>query len=221
MTTRGSGRPARYLLADGTPVRGVTTIISRFKDSGALLFWAFNQGRSGAASLYEKRDEAGDVGTLCHNVIEADIHGAEPPPIPADKAERVASALSAYQEWFAGARMEIIATEVPLVSARYRYGGTIDAIARDGQGRLCLVDWKTSNGVYPDYAIQLAAYRQLWNENNPDDQIASGGYHLCRFAKEHGDFEHRYWPDLAEAWELFKLYIAAYDLDKRLKERIK
>lgn len=219
---RGRGRPTKYLLADGTQVRGVTTIIGRFKESGGLLQWAFQQGKSGAASLYEKRDEAADVGTLCHDTIEARIHGTDAPPIPAEMAERVASALSAYQEWFDASRMEIVATEVPLVSEKYRFGGTIDAIARDGKGRLCLLDWKTSNAVYADYAIQLAAYRQLWNETADETMlIDDGGYHLCRFAKEHGDFEHRYWPDLSEAWDLFALYLQAYEIDKALRARIK
>lgn len=217
---KGAGRPTEYRLADGTKVRGVTTVLGRFKESGGLLQWAFQVGKSGAPSLYAPRDEAADVGSLAHDCIEADLHGRERPAIPPDKAERVASALAAYREWFDGARMTIVATEVPLVSEQYRFGGTIDAIARDGKGRLCLLDWKTSNAVYADYAIQLAAYRQLWNENN-SDQITDGGYHLCRFAKEHGDFEHRYWPNLDEAWALFSLYLQAYELDAALRKRVK
>jgi hypothetical protein len=220
--TKGKGRPTKYVLKDGTQVRGVTTFIGRFKESGGLLQWAFQVGKSGATSLYQSRDEAADVGSLAHDTIEARIHKIDEPVIPPEMAVRVASALSAYQEWFDASRMQIIATEIPMVSEKYRFGGTIDAIARDGKGRLCLLDWKTSNAVYSDYAIQLSAYRQLWNENSGEqEQITDGGYHLCRFAKEHGDFEHRYWPDLSEAWKLFKLYIEAYDLDASLRKRIK
>jgi hypothetical protein len=222
--TRGSGRPSEYKLADGTRVRGVTTILGRFKESGGLLQWAFQQGKSGLSSLYEKRDEAADIGSLVHGWVEADIHGIDRPDVPPDQLERVKSAFGAWREWFEGGRMQIVATEVPLVSELYRYGGTIDAVARDGKGRLCLLDWKSSNAVYADYAIQLAAYRQLWNERaikDGTDAISEGGYHLCRFAKEHGDFEHRYWPDLSEAWSLFALYLQAYELDKALSKRIK
>lgn len=221
MTTRGTGRPEKYILADGTQVRGVTTIIGRFKDSGALLHWAFQQGKSGAASLYEKRDEAADAGSLVHACVEADIHNQPHPDIPEAMRERVTSAHSAWREWFDGSKMEIVATEVPLVSEQFRYGGTIDAIARDGKGRLCLLDWKSSAGIYTDYALQLAAYRQLWNENRHDQQITDGGYHICRFSKQHGDFEHRYFPELIEAWEMFRLLVPAYALDKQLKERIR
>ena len=45
---RGSGRPKEYLLPDGTRVSGVTTILGRFKESGGLLQWAFQVGKSGA-----------------------------------------------------------------------------------------------------------------------------------------------------------------------------
>ena len=216
---RGGGRPTKYLLADGSPVPGVTTIIGRFKESGALLQWAFQQGKSGAANLYEKRDEAAAVGSLVHDIVEAEICGREPPLIPADFAERANSALDAWHRWREGSGMEIVATEVPLVSEVYRFGGTIDAIGRE-RGMLCLLDWKTSGGVYADYLLQLAAYKALWDEANPDNPIA-GGFHLCRFSKEHGDFEHRYWPELGEAWEMFKALLPAYELDKRVRARCK
>lgn len=219
MAIRGGGRPAKYLLADGTPVSGVTTILGRFKDSGALLQWAFKQGKSGAATLYEKRDEAADVGSLIHAMVEADIHAEPLPAIPEQHAAKCKSGFAAWRIWREDRALEIVATEVPLVSQRHRFGGTIDAIGRDRRG-LCLLDWKSSNGVYAEYALQLAAYRVLWEENHPDQPI-TGGFHLARFGKEHGDMEHRYWPDLTEAQEEFLLLVRAYELDKRLRERIK
>lgn len=221
MTIRGEGRPANYLLADGTKVVGVTTVLGRFKESGGLLQWAFARGKAGANSLYEERDQAGDIGSLIHAMIEADIHEQPHPEIPEEYAPKVFSGYGAYREWYLSSRMEVLVTEKPYVSELYRYGGTIDAVAKDGQGRLCLMDWKSSAAVYTDYALQLAAYRQLWNENNPDHQITDGGYHLARFSKEHGDFEHRHWPDLAEALEMFKHLVPAYYLDKQLKKRIR
>ena len=48
-----------YRLKSGESVPGVTTIIGRFKDSGGLLWWAFEQGkafeRGEIHGLYEKR----------------------------------------------------------------------------------------------------------------------------------------------------------------------
>ena len=61
------GRPTLgYRLKDGTKVPGVTTIIGRFKDSGGLLWWAFEQGQAAERgeinSLYDKRDAAAEAG---------------------------------------------------------------------------------------------------------------------------------------------------------------
>ena len=214
---------AGYFLADGTRIPGVTTITGRFKDSGGLLHWAFQQGQSGAASLYEKRDEAGIAGNFAHDMVEASIHGQEipqtPPDMAADTAKAAMNGFMAYQTWKGQSGLKIIETETPLVSELYRFGGTPDAIGLMSNA-LCLIDWKTSNGVYPDFLIQIAAYKQLWEENFPDRPII-GGFHLCRFAKEHGDFAHHYYSELDDAWEMFKLLRQAYDLDKKLKQRTK
>ena len=56
----------------------------------------------------------------------------------------------------------------------------------DGQ-RTILLDWKCANAVYADFLYQFADYGLLWNENYPDHPLV-GGFHLCRFAKEQGDF---------------------------------
>ena len=216
-TVKGTGRPGAYITQDGTRVPGVTTLLGRFKESGPLLQWAFKQGQSGARSLYEKRDEAAEVGGVVHDIVECEIHGREAPAIPDDMAERVQSALAAWHKWRDANRLEIVATEVPYVSEVHRFGGTLDAVARETDGRLVLLDWKTSNGVYTDYLLQLAAYKLLWDEFNAEK--ITGGFHLVRFSKEHGDMEHRYWPDLSDAAEMFKHLRAAYDLDAKLRKR--
>ena len=82
--------------------------------------------------------------------------------------------------------------EMELVSEEYRFGGCPDAIGLNSQGQVCLLDWKTSNGVYTDYLIQIAAYKHLWEENHPTKPI-TGGLHLLRFSEEHADFSHHYW----------------------------
>lgn len=116
-----------------------------------------------------------------------------------------------------GHRFQIVATEQPIVSEVHRYGGTLDCVLRDSRGALCLGDWKSSNAVYADYLLQLAAYGALWNETQSEK--LTGGFHLVRFSKEHGDMEHRHYPDLAEPLEMFLLLRQAYELDKVVKKR--
>ncbi len=213
-----------YHLKDGTKVPGVTTIIGRFKDSGGLLYWACEQGkaieRGEISKLYDKRDEAADAGTLAHALVEAHIAGEAMPVIPDTKTgEQAFQGFQNYIHWQEDNRIQVIKQEMELVSELYLFGGCPDALGVDSRGTLNILDWKTSNGVYQDYLIQIAAYKQLWEENNPD-KLITGGYHLLRFSKEHADFTHHYWSELDDAWEQFKLFRRAYDLDKNLKKRV-
>ena len=215
-----------YRLADGTRVPGTTTIIGRFKNSSALMGWAFKQGKSGARSLYEKAEEAAEIGTVAHGMVELHIKGAgereiqiylEDALIDPGMCAKAATAYEAYKAWAENFKVKIIAQEIQLVSEKYRYGGTPDAVGLIGN-QLVLLDWKTSNGVYADYIIQLAAYQNLWNENNPDRPI-TGGAHLLRFSKEKADFAHHYFSDLTDEWEQFKDFRRCYERDKRIERR--
>ena len=213
-----------YKLLDGTKAPGVTTILGRWKESGGLMHWAFKQGKSAErgeiSHLYDKRDEAANAGTLAHDLVESHINKTKAPELPKNKVGELAQqGFENYLRWAADNRLEIISQEMQLVSEKYRFGGCPDAVGVNSRGELCLLDWKTSNGVYPDYIIQLAAYWKLWELNNPTRPI-KGGFHLCRFSKEYADFAHHYWAEVDTGWEQFKLLRKAYDLDKELKKRV-
>ena len=113
-----------------------------------------------------------------------------------------------------------------MVSEEYRYGGTFDGVGLM-DGKHSLIDFKTSNSLYSDYLIQLAAYAHLIEEGEematrvPLGIKLDGGFHLLRFAKENGDFSHHFYPALPEAWGAFKLMRQLYELDKLLKRRVK
>jgi len=217
---------AGYKIA-GEKIPGTTTIIGRFKESGALVGWAYKTGRKHAndaskglpdpGSLYAVTDDAANIGTIVHGLVDDDIHGR---PYSLDNQDpRVLSAFEAYTKWKNQSGALIVATEMPLISTTHRFGGTPDAIASI-EGQLCLLDWKTSNSIYTDHLVQLAAYRALWNENN-SQQPLTGGSHLLRFSKEGGDFTHHYFADLSDAWEQFLLFRRAYDIDKELVKRVR
>ena len=214
-----------YKNDDGKRVPGVTTVIGRFKDSGGLMFWAFEQGKAAERGeierLYDQRDEAASLGTIVHEMVEAHIDGVDyriPAYLNQEQQDQVWGAYGAYFEWQKNCGMEFVAQEIPLVSEEYQFGGCPDAIATIN-GKLCLIDWKTSNAVYPDYLIQLAAYKHLWETKFPDQPIE--GFHLCRFSKDFGDFAHHYFPELEVAWRQFLLFRGAYENDKQLKKRVK
>ena len=57
-----------YKTKDGKRVPSVTTITGRFKESGGLIWWAWDLGIQGID--YRKvRDSAADAGTLAHAMI--------------------------------------------------------------------------------------------------------------------------------------------------------
>lgn len=217
---------AGYKLADGTRVPGTTTILGRWKESGGLLQWAFQQGRNGASSLYEQRDAAAEVGTMAHQMCDAwmrepdsmaavDATLAEFHPSP-EQAEKARTAFGAFQTWVHSNRAELIPCELPLVSEAHRYGGTPDFLVRIN-GKLAMADLKTSNSVYRDYLLQVAAYGILWNETQ--EEKITGGFHILRLGKENPDFGHHYFPELDGAAELFLMLRRAYDMDLALKKR--
>lgn len=216
-----------YTLPDGTKVPGTTTVIGRFKDSGGLMLWAFNQGKSGAAKLYDAAEKAADIGTLAHSMVEAHINGTDPEAVLIDKpdADKARNAYEQFVKWESQTNIKFLSKfqEIQLVSLEYKFGGTPDAIG-EIDGRIALLDWKTSNGVYSDYLIQLAAYAHLIQYGVRMDtgeplSLTPQEFHLLRFSKDFPDFEHRSFGELDQAWEQFKLFRSAYDNDKSLKKR--
>jgi hypothetical protein len=223
------GRPYVGYKIDGERVPGVTTILSRFKESGGLIHWAWEQGRDGK-DYRETRDAAANAGTCAHDMVECDIRGKTFDPTGYDEKmiERATGAFNAYLEWKHQTNLQVKEAEVSLLcklrfgDEEIGFGGTLDAMFV--QGKLSLGDFKTSNSTYSDYIIQLAGYKLLWEYNFPEQPI-DGGYHILRFSKqEHPDdpvsFCHHYWSDIDIAVRQFKLMLQAYANDKRLKKMV-
>src|SRR3990167_610387 len=207
-----------YYTAYGSRVPGVTTILSRFKDASGIIHWAWQCGIDGK-DYREVRDNAADIGTLAHSMVEAYIHKREfkPDGYTEEQIGKAGNSFAAFLAWATDTQLIAAETEIRMVSEKYRYGGTPDVFFI--KGKRSLGDWKSSNAVYPEYICQLAAYKNLWEENHPDQPI-EGGAHLIRFDKTYGDFHHHYYSDLNDAWEAFKHMRVLYDLDKILKKRV-
>lgn len=205
-----------YRLADGSKVPSVTTILGRFKESGGLIHWAWNLGIEGK-DYREVRDRAADAGTLAHHAVEHWIHG-QPFAFEGeeDVCKKAKTAFGAFLEWADQTQLKVTHTEIPLVSEKHKFGGTFDAILV--RGKRAMGDWKSSNAVYGEYLVQVAAYGALWEENHPDQPI-EGGFHLLRFDKEYGDFHHHWWGELGRAWQAFLHLRELYEIDKELKKR--
>jgi len=170
------------------------------------------------------RDAAADAGTLAHQMVEFHLEGLIAESVlegqPKDVSENAQNAFRAFLEWSDQTNLEVEHQELSLVSETHRFGGTLDACVLRVNGKRAIGDWKTSNGLYPDYLIQVAAYGKLYEECYPNDPV-EGGYHILRFSKSTGDFHHHFFADLNEGWKAFLLMRQLYDIDKILKQRAK
>jgi PD-(D/E)XK nuclease superfamily len=192
--------PLKGYWLDGIKVCSVTEVLGQFKDSGGLIGWTRKMCLAGIDSNLIS-NQAKTIGTIVHKMVEEKIHGRDPHLINDldDFAMAVGSKLTMFQlgersfnsfkRWSGATCYEIKETEIRLISPTYKFGGTIDAVGNVGN-QLCLLDWKTSKGIYDDYFVQVAAYAMLWEENFPDRPLL-GGYHILRIDKETGDYDHR------------------------------
>lgn len=205
-----------YRNSAGKRVPGVTTVISGNLgwNKQALMAWANAQGLEGRHHR-DVSQAAADIGTIAHAMVEGHLKGkawqeivghATVPPESMEKAE---NAFNAFIEWKELVNFELLNSEISLVSEQYNFGGTIDVAAI--QNKISIVDLKTSNDIYADHRIQIAAYGKLWNENFPDKQVQA--YYILRLGKD-GSFAYYYWPELDQAWEAFKCLLILHNLKK-------
>ena len=211
-----------YLLKDGTRVPGVTTVIGRFKEAGGLIHWANTLGLQGI-DYRSVRDAAASAGTVAHEMIERKIRGDDPFGVECDDPGTLALAKQGYESfnvWFSASKIEILETEIPLVSETYRFGGCPDAVGLVGVNKvLTLLDWKTSNATYVDHLLQIRAYGALWSEVR-DQRFER--YNIARFGKDGADFHYHSWSaeQLDPAWGAFKKMRELYDTMKELKRLV-
>jgi hypothetical protein len=172
------GRNHSYVI-DGEKAIGVTTAISEGFPKPALPYWAAKTvaqavvdmhpddlramveelGRDAAVHAlkqapWTQRDKAAARGTEVHHLAEKLITGVDV-DVPEPLIGHVESVVRFLDEW----QVRPVLTELTVGNYTYNYAGTFDVIADLPDGRRVLFDYKTSSGVWPDVALQLAAYR--------------------------------------------------------------
>ena len=155
---------------------------------------------------------AATIGTIAHNYIEGVIkyklgQHDKPPKLPAN--EQALNAINAYANFAKHYEIEYHASEPKIYSKLYGYAGTLDIDATI-DGKRCICDLKTSNGIYPEAFLQTAAYQQARQE---ELGIKYEERWIIRIGKD-GQFETR-------ATNLFdqdiEAFLAALTLRKRLQ----
>lgn len=105
---------------------------------------------------FQKRDDAAVRGTDVHAIAEKFIKGEE-----VEVPEHLLPYVQGYEAYLNDFNPTSIHEELVVASRKYLVAGTLDSIQDiPGIGR-AQVDYKTGNGVYGEYALQVAAYRYM------------------------------------------------------------
>lgn len=179
---RPFGNGGHVYALDGRRCPGVTTIIRNSAPAGGLLNWYARQAAEWAAQHTEliaelgesnwvktaanaandSRDAAAERGRAIHAAADALIDGK-----PVDVAEEIYDRAVLVTKFLDTWRANVLARECVVFHTGHRYAGQFDLIAELADGNRWLLDYKTGTGIYPDVALQLAAYRNaeflVWN----------------------------------------------------------
>lgn len=146
----------RYMY-NGKNVPRVTEVLSKMISEEKLMSWANSLGFK-HQRYKDVLSKAAVFGTKIHHGIECFLKGEK---VPEDTPS---ICFKAFQEWWKiieTTDYEIVGQEQKLVCEWY--GGTYDCLMKIN-GKLYLIDFKTSNHVTYKYYLQLAAYSKVLRE---------------------------------------------------------
>lgn len=141
-------------------------------------------------------EKAGNLGTRIHKAIESNMKMILDVPhehrmIPEELEGVALWAYMAFEDWWKECEIKPLEAEIFLHSDELGYAGTTDLVAEVtitepllkrvapkyrsaelvtylGKTVKCVVDYKTSKGIYDDMFLQLAAYVEAWDESDID-----------------------------------------------------
>lgn len=188
-------------MVDGKRQTGVTTYINIKDKSRQLMSWkgqrvadflltSLEKGKITeelvcAASYIDEieKEEAARVGTAIHEWCEHYINFKlkkedDMPDLPDEKSVQVG--INSFLDWEKEHKVKFISSERVVYSKKYKYIGTMDIEAKI-DGALCLVDLKSSNGLYNSVNMQTAAYQKADEEESTRKYKGRWAIRLAKF----------------------------------------
>lgn len=168
----------------GIKVPRVTHILQSMLHDDYLIPWANSMGLYKHLKYDDIMNKSLGVGSIVHEAIEAYIQkGVELDYslVPENYKREVYNAYTAFRTWWdtISKRQYKILMEEETIICKY-YGGTLDLLI-EIDGKVYLLDFKTSNHLSYKYFLQLAAYRRaLFYERN----ISIDGTILLQLSKK-------------------------------------
>lgn len=160
------------------------------------------------------RDDAGDIGTQAHDVIETYLNdwiktGSKKSItdfLDDSKDPRAWAAARSAEEIFNTLNIIPVATELLVGSDKLDGAGTLDFVFLH-DGKLWIGDWKSSNQVSDLYAIQVAAYVKMFEEMTG---LKIAGAMIVHLSKNYNKVRLYDIPYLNRAYAVFKHQNAIY-----------
>jgi hypothetical protein len=186
-----TGLPVRYIQRspdhqytfDGVTYPGVTDQLKVLDRSGPLMAWAARMTAEAAVAMAgtlpllietsgadgaikaltarhkAKNEDAKLLGTDVHAIADLIASGR---PVPA-MSETVLKRVDGYERWLRESGWRIRCSEGMVINTAKGYGGTLDLLAYDREGKTVLADIKTgtvtyAGKVYDSIVMQLGAY---------------------------------------------------------------
>jgi len=158
----------------------------------------------------QRKKEAADIGTQIHEWISLWIKSNKKMTIENIEDEKVLNGVMAFLEFQEKNKIKWLESEKIIWSKKYNFAGILDAVGIFN-GKKVLFDFKSANGIYPEYALQTSGYQIAYEEmtkNKIDYRI------VVRFGKDNGEFEYR---ELKENKKDKEAFLACVLLYRRLK----
>lgn len=222
----------RHIFYDGRGnlLLSVTGITGTIDKSGALMGWVakmmglylLQEKEKGNDKITEQlidtakreyrriKQEAADIGQAIHHWVSEWIKDKKP-EMPDN--EKVVNGITAFLKFQKEHKIKWLESERFIFSRKYNFCGILDAIGRMGK-ELVLFDFKSSKSIdYPEYNLQVAAYRLAYCEENKDKKITKSI--IIGFGKETGEFMVKELKDYEKDCEAF---LGTLILKRRLME---
>ena len=141
---------------------------------------------AGIAEPDRIKGEAANLGKKAHLAISKILNGESPGDLTG-----IEIVIESFLKWKNSNPFQVIKFELPLHSETYRFAGTIDVIGKGNDGNCFVGDWKTSKSVWPEMALQVAAYIYLANSNRVAPDLIKKGYifHIGKNSVEFNVYE--------------------------------
>lgn len=163
----------------------------------------------GRKAHIELKEAAADLGTRAHQAINALIDGGT-----MDLTEDVKPAVDGFLKFIEESNLKIEHGDRKIISMKYGYGGSLDALGLEN-GRIVVVDFKTSSAIYPEYGLQVAAYCQAFQETYGLDYLPEA--YILRLGKTKPEFEFRKVESLDKCLKWFLNALELYQFQKTEK----